>query len=275
LKPLLSKDSKEIAYFQKNDLIKIFSQNETINDLLCILLGKFPNEEKYFFAVDVSSKDEKLDIFLNRGTFSELRLATHLLDVSSVSVLTQGRSMLNWHINNQFCSICGKNTVFAECGSRRDCSACHASHFPRTDPVVIMLVHKGNMCLLGRKKESLKGVYSCLAGFIEQGETIEEAVARETIEESGIKVGKVTYIGSQPWPYPSQLMIGCLAEAQSETIQIDQELEDVQWFEKEKVAEALEVSKDLKNYRESTSFRIPPYYTIAHQLIKYWLTNSK
>jgi NAD+ diphosphatase len=153
-----------------------------------------------------------------------------------LGAFAQARSLSFWHQRHQFCANCGTKTAMVSGGYRRDCAACNTQHFPRTDPVAIMLVIKGERCVLGRKPMFATGQFACLAGFIEPGETIEDAVRRETREESGIVVGRVRYFASQPWPFPSTLMIGCHCEALSEEITRDEtELEDCRWFERDEV----------------------------------------
>ena len=147
------------------------------------------------------------------------------------------KSMVTWHQRHGYCANCGTRTAMKEGGWKRECPSCKAEHFPRTDPVVIMLVTHGDRCLLGRQKQFLPGMYSCLAGFVEAAETIEDAVRREIFEESGIHCTDVTYYMTQPWPYPSSLMIGCAARAIKEEIVVDRtELEDARWFSREEVA---------------------------------------
>jgi NAD+ diphosphatase len=153
-----------------------------------------------------------------------------------LGAFAQARSLSYWHQRHQFCANCGAKTEMVSGGYRRDCAACKTQHFPRTDPVAIMLVINGERCVLGRKPMFATGQFACLAGFIEPGETIEDAVRRETREESGIVVGRVRYFASQPWPFPSTLMIGCHCEALSEKITVDEtELEDCRWFERAEV----------------------------------------
>ena len=130
-----------------------------------------------------------------------------------LSAIAMAKSMVSWHQRHGFCANCGTRTAMKEGGWKRDCPSCKAEHFPRTDPVVIMLVTSGDKCLLGRQKQFLPGMYSCLAGFVEAAETIEDAVRREIFEESGIRCTDVNYYMTQPWPYPSSLMIGCTARA--------------------------------------------------------------
>jgi len=160
-----------------------------------------------------------------------------LLEHDHLCALAEGRALMNWHARHGFCANCGAATKTVEGGWRRDCPACKTLHFPRTDPVVIMLAVDGARCLLGRSPRFEAGMWSCLAGFVEPGETIEDAVRRETREEAGIVCGRVTYFASQPWPFPMSLMIGCHAEARSDEIAIDHsELEDARWFDRAEVA---------------------------------------
>ena len=157
-----------------------------------------------------------------------------------LGALAQARSLFYWHQKNGFCGSCGTKTVSVSGGYRRDCPACKTQHFPRTDPVAIMLAIKGERCVMGRKAMFAPGMYACLAGFIEPGETIEDAVRRETREESGITVGRVRYFASQPWPFPASLMIGCHCEALTEEITPDEsELEDCRWFDKSEVRQMI------------------------------------
>ena len=185
-----------------------------------------------------------------------------------LGALAQARALLNWHARHGFCAVCGTATSAAQGGARRDCPNCGAQHFPRTDPVVIMLVidesDDGNRALLGRSPRFNPGMYSCLAGFMEPGETIEDAVRRETAEESGISVGRVRYYASQPWPFPSSLMIGCTAEALSTEIRRDEkELEDCRWFSRDEVRRML-----AGNHAEGIG--VPVSMAIASHLIRAW-----
>jgi NAD+ diphosphatase len=152
--------------------------------------------------------------FASTGEFLDVRSTAPLLPDGDAGVIAQGRAMLDWHARHQFCSVCGSASVSQDGGYMRQCSSssCKALHFPRTDPVVIMVVHRGDCILLGRQARFLPGVFSALAGFMEPGETIEEAVRREVQEEAGVRTGNVKYHSSQPWPFPSSLMIGCMAE---------------------------------------------------------------
>ncbi|MDE2577436.1 MAG: NAD(+) diphosphatase [Hyphomicrobiales bacterium] len=177
--------------------------------------------------------------------------------------LAEAKSLLYWHSRHRFCANCGAPTEVAASGWRRECTSCGAQHFPRTDPVVIMLAVEGERCLLGRQPRFPVGMYSALAGFVEAGETLEDAVRREIREEAGIATGRVTYLASQPWPFPCSLMIGCLALARTTELTIDRtELEDARWFSR---AEALALVE-----RTHGELFCPPKMAIAHQLIAAW-----
>jgi NAD+ diphosphatase len=179
--------------------------------------------------------------------------------------LAQAKALFGWHARHRFCPKCGAPTKLTYAGWRRDCPACGTEHFPRTDPVVIMLAVAGERCLLGRQARFAKGQWSCLAGFVEPGETIEEAVRRETREEAGIVCGRVAYFASQPWPFPMSLMIGCHARALTTELTIDRsELEDVRWFDRDEVAAMI-----LRRHPGGLMVTHP--VAIAHHLIRAWL----
>jgi NAD+ diphosphatase len=182
-----------------------------------------------------------------------------------LSAIAMAKSMVNWHQRHGYCANCGTRSAMKEGGWKRDCPNCKAEHFPRTDPVVIMMVTSGDKCLLGRQKQFLPGMWSCLAGFVEAAETIEDAVRREIFEESGIRCTDVNYYMTQPWPYPSSLMIGCTARATSDDIVVDRtELEDARWFTRAEVT--------LMHRREHPDrmFAAHPF-AIAYHLIGSWL----
>lgn len=179
-----------------------------------------------------------------------------------LGLLATAKSLLAWHGRHGFCANCGQPTAIAAAGFRRECAACGTQHFPRTDPVVIMLVTRGESCLLGRAPRFPEGMYSCLAGFLEPGETIEAAVRRETFEEAGIRIGAVTYHASQPWPFPSSLMIGCIARAETAAIAIDPlELADARWFTRDAIAAM--IARDHPD-----GLTVPPPMAIAHLLMR-------
>ena len=173
------------------------------------------------------------------------------------------RSLTDWHARHRFCAACGGATKLAKGGWQRDCTACGASHFPRTDPVTIMLVEYDGKLMLGRGLGWPEGSFSALAGFVEPGESIEEAVNREVLEEAGITVRDVSYIASQPWPFPSQLMIGCHSHADSDELTIDEtEMAEINFYTREEVEAAL---------AGNGPFRCPPRHAIAHHLMQWWV----
>jgi NAD+ diphosphatase len=174
------------------------------------------------------------------------------------------RSLVDWHARHGFCSVCGTATAIFRAGWARKCPNCGAEHFPRVDPVVIMIAEHDGRALLGRQPSWPPGRYSALAGFLEVGESIEEAVAREISEEAGVRVAGVRYLASQPWPFPSSLMIACVAAAESDAITLDaNELEDARWFTRDEVRQAL--ARD-----PAAPFLAPPPYAIAHTLLSAW-----
>ena len=220
------------------------------------------------FAVDISlleapEQTAPFDALCRAGgVFENLRTLAMVGDIpaTELAILAQGKGLLEWHATHGFCSKCGAKSVIAEGGYKRSCISCEADHFPRTDPVVIMLPYLGDKCLLGRQAGWPENLFSALAGFMEPGETIEEAVARETMEEAGVAISSVHYHSTQPWPFPSSLMIGCLAEAENETISVDEkELAEARWFSVTEIKDA---------FNGTAEFDIPPSLAIAHHLIK-------
>ena len=187
---------------------------------------------------------------------------------NQLSAIAMAKSLVNWHQRHGYCANCGTRTAMREGGWKRDCPNCKTEHFPRTDPVVIMLVTLGDKVLLGRQRHFLPGMYSCLAGFVEAAETIEDAVRREIFEESGIRCTDVQYYMTQPWPYPSSLMVGCTARALNEDIVVDHaELEDARWFDRE------EATMMIK--REHPEGLAGPHpFAIAHHLLGRWVHNG-
>ncbi|MBE7247197.1 MAG: NAD(+) diphosphatase [Actinomycetospora chiangmaiensis] len=184
------------------------------------------------------------------------------VEPEELGLLAVAKSMLDWHARHGFCANCGTATVAKAGGFRRECPSCSAHHFPRVDPVVIMLVRRGDACLLGRGPHFRPHMFSCLAGFLEPGETIEDAVRREVFEETRIRVGAVTYRTSQPWPFPSSLMLGCAAEALDDAIVTDPtELEDARWFTRDAVAAMLDGT-------HPEGIQAPPPMAIANYLMR-------
>ncbi len=187
-----------------------------------------------------------------------------LIDPAALGAMAQGAALLAWHASHGFCSKCGSRSEMRAGGYKRFCPACGTEHFPRTDPVAIMLAVTRERCLMGRGPHFNPGMYSALAGFIEPGETIEAAVRREVLEESGIRLGRVVYHASQPWPFPYSLMIGCFGEALNEDIHYDgAELEDCRWFTRAEV-------KAILAGDSSSGIFVPPKAAIAHHLIRAW-----
>ena len=188
-----------------------------------------------------------------------------LVDAEHLPPLAEAKAMLGWHARHRFCPNCGVPTKVVDAGWRRDCPSCKVQHFPRTDPVAIMLPISGERCVLGRSPRFAATMWSCLAGFIEPGETIEQAVRREVLEEAGIVCGKVKYFTSQPWPFPMSLMIGCHAEALSEKITVDRsELEDARWFGREELVLML-----LRMHPQGLTATVP--HAIAHHIIRRYI----
>ena len=198
--------------------------------------------------------------------FAELRGVMAALTPRAAELAATARAILHWHRSHGFCATCGAASDMAMAGWQRSCPACGAQHFPRTDPVVIMLVTHGNRVLLGRSGGWPEGMYSCLAGFVEPGETIEAAVRREVLEEAGVRIGPVRYLASQPWPFPASLMIGCAAEALSTDITLDPaELEDALWLGREEVLQSFN--------GEHPQIRPARKGSIAHFLLWNWLAD--
>lgn len=196
--------------------------------------------------------------------FALLRM---LAELPTAEAATWGaaRSLVDWHARHRFCAACGAMTLVARSGWSRRCPECSSEHFPRTDPVVIMLAEYAGKVLVGRQPRYPARRYSALAGFVELGESVEEAVARELFEEAGVRATQVRYVASQPWPLPgSQLMIGCVAQVESDALVIDRdELEDLIWVDREGVLAALADG-------DEAPFLAPPAYTIAHELLSRW-----
>ncbi|PRY78113.1 NAD+ diphosphatase [Yoonia maritima] len=245
-----------------------------------VFLGQDPDA---VFAADLSGwtpqglADETLDSFLDASeqrhpaapedaSFRELRTVMTQLSPCDAELAATARAIFGWHLSHRFCARCGQESQFSMGGWQRDCPACGGHHFPRTDPVVIMLITHGNSVLLGRSPGWPEGMYSLLAGFVEPGETMEAAVRREVLEEAGIEVGEVSYLASQPWPFPSSLMFGCAGTATSTDITIDPvEIEDAKWVSREDIA---------RSFSGQHSEILPARKgAIAHFLLENWLAD--
>lgn len=204
-----------------------------------VLLGV--RNEVAHFAIDISPMEaHEVNELRADGEFVDLRSVGAVLDRTEASILAYAKGIMHWHSRHLFCGVCGSPTESKDAGHLRKClnQNCSAGHFPRTDPAVIMLVQKDDRALLGRKAEWMPGMYSTLAGFVEPGESLEQAVAREVMEESGVEITNIRYHSSQPWPFPSSLMLGFFADAVTEKlIPWDDELEDLQWFTRQDLAD--------------------------------------
>jgi NAD+ diphosphatase len=221
-------------------------------------------EQGPVFALDLDdSADPTAGPLEGRGRFSDMRSAGALLPAPEAGIAATARAVFEWRRRHRFCSACGQRSETSEAGWRRICPACRTEHFPRTDAVVIMLPTLGDSCLLGRQAAWPEGRFSALAGFVEPGESLEEACARELQEEAALETLRVTYHSSQPWPFPTSLMIGLFAEVASRDAAPDQtELEEVRWLSRE---EARALLRD-----ELKGMTAPPPLAIAHQLIRTW-----
>ncbi len=198
--------------------------------------------------------------------FVELRGVMTRLSPRDAELVATAKALLQWHTSHGFCATCGAPSEVAMGGWQRNCPACGAHHFPRTDPVVIMLVTHGNSVLLGRSPGWPEGMYSLLAGFVEPGETLEAAVRREVFEEAGIRLGAVGYLASQPWPFPASLMFGCRAEALTTEIALDPvEIEDALWITREEMVAVVA--------GEHPRLKPPRRGAIAQFLIQAWLSD--
>lgn len=236
---------------------------------LCLFLGL--DGERAVFAMDIPGADDPANSgpLAGLGYFRDARVAASIVSLKDAAIIAQAKAMIDWHQRHGFCARCGAPTKIMDAGYRRLCGQCKAEHFPRVDPVVIMLATFGEACLVGRGKQFPPGMFSALAGFVEPGETIEEAVRRELMEEASVKVGEVTYYATQPWPFPSSLMIGCFAKAESRDAKVDEnELAEVRWLERT-------VARELIEGKQIDGLRVPPPIAIAHHLIRTWALGGK
>lgn len=215
------------------------------------------------FALDLSAAEDPAPLCPpHLGRFADLRTLAGLLPPEDAAILAHARGLMHWRVRHGFCANCGTRTQPRSGGTTTHCPNCGTQHFPRTDPAVIMLVTHGDRALLGHSPRfPVPTMYSTLAGFVEPGESLEEAVAREVFEEAGVRIGAVTYHSSQPWPFPASIMLGFHAEAVTDTIAIDHdELTDARWFSRAEIREP-----------ESHGFTVPRGDSIARRLIEDWL----
>ena len=279
-KPLLCGEGMDALGFLRPDHPVIVA--ETGNRDTRVFVG-LEEDGTPIFAVDFSTWEpefldaEALGLFLDPSQqrhpdlpddyhFAELRMVMTRLDARAAEIAATAKAIIGWHSTHRFCSRCGTRSDVSHAGWQRTCPACKSHHFPRTDPVVIMLITHGSSVLMGRSPGWPEGMYSLLAGFVEPGETLEAAVRREVFEETGVTVGPVTYLASQPWPFPASLMFGCGGEATSTKITIDpKEIEDAIWVTRDEMMTAFAGQHPvLKPARKGA---------IAHFLIRNWLAD--
>ena len=240
-----------------------------LDDAISIFLGL--DGDRAMFALDISeiSNPTKTGPLAGLGHFRDARVAGSMVSMRDAALIAQAKALIDWHQRHGFCPKCGTPTKLMDAGYRRLCDSCKSEHFPRVDPVVIMLATHGEACLVGRGKIFPQGMFSALAGFIEPGETIEEAVRRELMEEASVRVDEVTYYATQPWPFPSSLMIGCFARASSREVKADEtELAEVRWVERA-------TARELVAGKSVDGMMVPPPIAIAHHLIKTWALAGK
>lgn len=267
---LKQNEPEQSALFNQEEVRALQGDRDRTNQDNLILLGEA--EGIAYLSLDTGFDIEALPASLAASEYRALY--THnLLSPALGGMVAQGAALLAWHKTHRFCGRCGHETEMRIGGFKRVCTSCSAEHFPRTDPAVIMLVtHQsasGERCLLARSPHFAPLTYSCLAGFVEPGETIENAVRREVREESGLPVGQVTYHASQPWPFPYSLMIGCFAHSLSDALTLDHdELEDGGWFTREE-------AKAMLDDVHSQGLRTPPAGAIANALIRHWVESAE
>lgn len=241
------------VYLSLNDLKSL-----NINSNNPIFLGI--QNDKIYFTIEVAQNEIITEIQNKKvGKFINLRTSASVLDQDSCALLAYGRAMTYWHYRHKFCGICGSPTENREGGNVLICTnkECMQHHFPRTDPAIIVLVSFEDKCLLGRQPQWPEGIYSTIAGFVEPGESLENTVKREVMEETKIKVTNIKYFASQPWPFPSSLMLGFYAEAITNKIDVElNELEDAKWFSRDSIINGLKNNKLKLSTKYSISFRL-------------------
>jgi NAD+ diphosphatase len=267
-------DSLFIAYWRGRLLIDatapespraVLEARPLVDDVPWVFLGLSGGQPA--FAIDLSAHAAPLDCLANpRGEFLELRGLAGALPEGEAGLLATARGLLYWQSRHHFCGICGGACLAERAGHTMRCTACATEHFPRTDPAVIMLVEQPDRVLLGQshKFPSERNFFSTLAGFVEPGESLEDAVRREVLEEVGIRIGEVRYIASQPWPFPASLMLGFRAQALTDRINLDEEeMRAARWFTRPEI-----------NGRKAAGFNLPPRDSIARRLIEAWMSEG-
>jgi len=244
LRPLLTTDRADLYWARRSE----------IGEGQVVLLG-LDDDGAPRFAVDGKVGDLP-------GLPTDARTVGSMMDDGRAAIVAHARSLLDWHRRHGFCAVCGAPTLLTRGGYARSCESCGAEHFPRVDPVVIMLAEKDGKALIGRQSGFPPGFYSALAGFVEAGESLEEAVSRELWEEAGIRTYSVRYVASQPWPFPSSLMIGAIATSESFDLKLDEtEIEAARWISRAEALAALQGEGD---------WLAPPPLAIAHSLLSAW-----
>ncbi len=274
----LESDSRTRAYVVFRDSLVVKREGEAMRALLTIdealkfganpgtiFLGLRDGAAVFGMGIAAAAAEKLIgrdDVAVNELRGMAMQGAVPPEELSAVAM---AKSLVTWHQRHGFCANCGAKTAMREGGWKRECPSCKAEHFPRTDPVVIMLVTKGDKCLMGRQSRFPSGMYSCLAGFVEAAETIEDAVRREVFEEAGIRCTDVAYYMTQPWPYPSSLMIGCTAQALNDDIVVDRiELEDARWFDRDE-------ARLMLTRKHPDGLAGPHPFAIAHHLLGRWV----
>ncbi len=257
------REIKSVVWVNAEEIAKLVPEGASE-----IFLGLEDGEGR--FAIDISAVEKPAEApsLAGRGQFAELRMLGGTLPVADAAMLAQAKALIDWHSRHKFCANCGAPTEVSQAGYQRNCPSCKSQHFPRTDPAVIMLATHGEEALLGRGKQWPPTFLSTLAGFVEPGETIEEAVARELYEEAGVVAEEVHYMWTQPWPFPASLMIGCIAAVKSKDLKIDpEELAEARWIPREELKLMLAGAHPGK-------IGTPPPFAVAHQLMKAWTSGN-
>ncbi|MCC9134803.1 NAD(+) diphosphatase [Pontibacter silvestris] len=229
-----------------------------------VLLGV--EEGVAYFALGFEKQQEEIAPYLTDGAvLADLRTTAMLLPRPQSTLLAYARGIVHWNLRHSHCPECGNLTYSTEAGHVRACSNCCKRQFPRTDTAIIVLISEGDACLLGRQPQWPKGMYATVAGFLEPGEPLEEAVARETLEETGVELENIRYHSSQPWPFPASIMVGFTATARNRNIRVDShELEDARWFTRDEIVDGL----------QNNSLILPPPVSIAYRLIRDWFNQD-